>query len=51
MYAGNVCSALYLFSNKVAFVTSFRRPVFCRFLCSRAKIDDSIRISNKHKVW
>ena len=25
MYAGNVCSALYLFSNKVGFVTSFQK--------------------------
>ena len=25
MYTGNVCGALYLFSNKVAFVTSFQK--------------------------
>ena len=25
MYAGNVCGALYLFSNKDVFVTSFQR--------------------------
>ena len=30
MYAaGNVCRALYLFSNKVAFVTSFQKV--CRY--------------------
>ena len=29
MCAGNVCSPLYLFSNKVAFVTSFQKV--CRY--------------------
>ena len=44
MYAGNVCGALYLFSNKVALVLSFQKV--CRSFISGVNLERFVGRTN-----